>query len=502
MGILIAKTTVVSKGCDHSHVVPRMFRGVKLRASFALFSVLAVSLVALFFGTHRVAAADTFELAASTNHKLHVFADGGAGWCVAHLSLRMELAADSPDFGNPATQLDVMNRLKQPIAAACAAATVADLTVVAQGKPQGLYHATAAGGWVFAAAAPSAPVPATLDAEPAAVPAPPAATAKPSALPHVAASQPGDVPNSHDPAGFRRYEGSQIIHYGTRNINQYQLMLPKYGGEFIEGNLTRVIYREPEGHSSLEIFRNYEGMLTDAGYQILYKSPTAMSRPNGEPYYDGKLTVWFDSSFYGLVDGAWFGDHSERNGYYLTAKATKDGQDVTAIVFVMEMGKDYNWTNPSDKKPQVIKAGQVIAYVDLVSAKAIERKMVTVTSSDMAAALATKGSIDIYGILFDIDKADIKPDSTKTLDEVANLLKIDRSLKLEISGHTDSTGDKDHNMMLSENRAKAVVDALVSKYGIDPARMQAKGYGDTKPVAANDTEDGRAKNRRVELRKI
>ena len=116
--------------------------------------------------------------------------------------------------------------------------------------------------------------------------------------------------------------------------------------------------------------------------------------------------------------------------------------------------------------------------------------------------MATKGTFELYGILFDVDKTGIKPESAKTLDEVANLLKIDRSLKLEISGHTDNTGDKNHNMKLSEGRAKAVVDALVKKYGIDSKRLQSKGYGDTKPVAPNDNDGNRAKNRRVELRKI
>jgi len=81
-------------------------------------------------------------------------------------------------------------------------------------------------------------------------------------------------------------------------------------------------------------------------------------------------------------------------------------------------------------------------------------------------------------------------------------LKIDRTLKVEVAGHTDNTGTADHNQTLSEGRAKAVVDALVKDYGIDAARLQAKGYGATKPVAPNDTDDGRAKNRRVELRKL
>lgn len=85
---------------------------------------------------------------------------------------------------------------------------------------------------------------------------------------------------------------------------------------------------------------------------------------------------------------------------------------------------------------------------------------------------------------------------------MASVLKIDRGLKLEISGHTDNTGDKAHNEKLSEARAQAVVKALVAKYGIDAKRLTAKGYGDSKPVAPNTTDDNKAKNRRVELKKV
>jgi OOP family OmpA-OmpF porin len=154
------------------------------------------------------------------------------------------------------------------------------------------------------------------------------------------------------------------------------------------------------------------------------------------------------------------------------------------------------------QQPVALTDGEIMVGVDIVSAKAVEINMVTVKASDMADALATKGTVDLYGILFDIDKTDIKPESAKTLDEVASLMKIDRSLKLEISGHTDNTGDKDHNQKLSEGRAQAVVDALVKNYGIDASRLAAKGYGDTMPVADNATDAGKAKNRRVELKKI
>ena len=153
-------------------------------------------------------------------------------------------------------------------------------------------------------------------------------------------------------------------------------------------------------------------------------------------------------------------------------------------------------------QPLTYKDGEVAVILDLVVAKPVADQMVTVKAADMADALANKGFIDLYGVYFDTDRSLVKPQSDPTLGEVATLMKIDRSLKLEVSGHTDNSGAHDHNMALSQARAQAVVQALATTYGVDPTRLVAKGYGDSKPVASNATEDGKAKNRRVELRKL
>ena len=104
-------------------------------------------------------------------------------------------------------------------------------------------------------------------------------------------------------------------------------------------------------------------------------------------------------------------------------------------------------------------------------------------------------------INFATDQAEILPDSQEQIDQIIALLKDNADLKLGIYGHTDNTGDAAHNLKLSEQRAQAVVAAL-TKAGIDTNRLTAKGFGDTQPVAANTTEDGKAKNRRVELVKL
>ena len=123
-------------------------------------------------------------------------------------------------------------------------------------------------------------------------------------------------------------------------------------------------------------------------------------------------------------------------------------------------------------------------------------------SPTIAATIASGGKAEIYGIHFDTDKSTLKLDSAPVLAEIAALMKASPGLTLEVSGHTDNTGEAAHNLQLSEARAHAVVTALVSKYHVDPKRFQAKGYGDTRPIAPNSTTDGKAKNRRVELAKL
>ena len=101
-------------------------------------------------------------------------------------------------------------------------------------------------------------------------------------------------------------------------------------------------------------------------------------------------------------------------------------------------------------------------------------------------------------IFFDVNKYDLKKESTPEISKLVSFLKATPSVRIEVSGHTDSTGDKKSNQVLSENRAKAVVNELLGQ-GNAASRLVSKGYGDSKPVAGNDTEEGRAQNRRTEF---
>jgi len=120
-------------------------------------------------------------------------------------------------------------------------------------------------------------------------------------------------------------------------------------------------------------------------------------------------------------------------------------------------------------------------------------------SDIFAKEIGEKGKTAIYGIRFDTNKAEIKPESETALKEVSKLLSQNPALKLYIVGHTDNVGEFDYNMKLSQARAESVVKELTSKYGVASDRVKPYGVGPLSPVASNKTEEGRAKNRRVEL---
>jgi len=131
--------------------------------------------------------------------------------------------------------------------------------------------------------------------------------------------------------------------------------------------------------------------------------------------------------------------------------------------------------------------------------KEVMKQEVEANAEAMGNDINATGHVSIYGIYFDTGKAEIKPESDTAIAEIAKLLKNNNSLKVYVVGHTDNTGSFDANMMLSKDRATAVTNALVSKHGIASSRLKAYGVSSLNPIASNKTEEGKAKNRRVEL---
>jgi OOP family OmpA-OmpF porin len=136
-----------------------------------------------------------------------------------------------------------------------------------------------------------------------------------------------------------------------------------------------------------------------------------------------------------------------------------------------------------------INAGYDVSLADAAAAAEMKR---------LKDELDRLGHVAVYGIYFDSDSSKLKPESEATLSQILKLLDANPSLKLGIEGHTDNTGARPHNQVLSEQRAASVVRYLVD-HKVNAARLTAAGFADTRPVADNGSPDGRAKNRRVEL---
>lgn len=256
------------------------------------------------------------------------------------------------------------------------------------------------------------------------------------------------------------------------------------GFKTLEGKVVLIYYKLPQGTSTLEVLRNYEDSLKANGFTVVFSCTTAKGtcftsqQPEGG-YLLGQA-VGNPLSLPKLMDDYvhnWFAE-----GRYLLAKTDRPEGAIYAALYLGE-------------SPQ----GNV-AVVKVVETKELETgKIEFVRASEMEQAIDAEGRINLYGIQFDFDKDAIKPESKPTLDEIAKLLTSKPDLKIKIIGHTDNQGTPEYNLDLSQRRAANVAATLAAGYGIDIARLTAEGAGLTQPIAPNDTDEGQAKNRRVEL---
>jgi len=294
-----------------------------------------------------------------------------------------------------------------------------------------------------------------------------------------------DLPDSKDNPYIKRFDGSEIVAYKARNYDTLTFFdkdLTKPVA--LEGHVIRIIYRvAPNKTSSLEVFRNYEEELKSKGFELLHSGSLADLKV-GTDFTQNEVQQG------GFVADFWGGAY--QNGYDIDAVKNDPAGDIHLRVAVVEMVQGRGPLAP----------GEVGIVVDSLQVKGVSNKMVDGTADDMAKQLASAGSINLYGIYFDTNKTDVKPESKPTLDEVGKLLSSDATLKLKVVGHTDNVGTAEYNNDLSKRRAQSVVQTLVTTYSVASERLTPFGAGFTQPVASNDTDEGRAKNRRVELVKM
>lgn len=300
-------------------------------------------------------------------------------------------------------------------------------------------------------------------------------------------AQGADIAGSKDHPMITRYADSEIIKYDQRAFDSAALIkapIRLAGGRAknpdaflaLEGKLTRVAYRAPAGRSVLEVFRNYEQALHGAGFEMLF---TCENEQCGARQFNQAATPQDLMTLMG---------YNEKDQRYLLAKLARPEGDVHVSLYV-----DRAYSVGGQNKDRIF------ANLIVVESRPMQAGLVKVDAAAMAKGLDATGHIALYEIYFDTDKADLKPESAGALGEVAKLLKAQPALKVLIVGHTDNAGVFDYNRSLSERRAQSVVDALAKQHAVARDRLTAVGVGMAAPVASNDSEAGRAKNRRVEL---
>lgn len=328
-----------------------------------------------------------------------------------------------------------------------------------------------------------------------------------------------DKKGSRDHPLLKRYQGSLIVAYEQQGFAEFTLPtsplvpspdnkqtrqnntvhLPKTKKD-LEGAYTRLVYLLPEKRSPLEVLRNYQDEITGRGGKALFTcrgeacggDPERSSGGGGGNvslamflYPADRITDAFASN------GHCAQAESITDQRYLAAEMPEAGAHVSVLTYTLVA------PDPSD----VCLAfnGRTIAVIDIVEAKARETRMVTVAAGEMAKSIESTGRVALYGILFDFNKADVKPESDPTLTQIAQLLKSTPAMKLLVVGHTDNVGGFASNMDLSQRRAAAVVAGLATRFGIGKDRLTPVGVSFASPVASNQTDEGRSRNRRVEL---
>jgi outer membrane protein OmpA-like peptidoglycan-associated protein len=310
-----------------------------------------------------------------------------------------------------------------------------------------------------------------------------------AALPAAAA----DARGCRDLAGLKRFERSEIVQCDAKAFAEYRLPTSQATGyDFnakrgvfatqveLEGRLTRNVYVVPSGPSSAEVFRNYRVELAEKGFTVLFEGKQAEVG-----WLMGKV-------FENDGPGGQLLGYSPDEARYVAAVKEENGVKTHLSIYVVEYRDGFHNTVRPAK-------GQVVLRVDMLESGALKQQMVLVSAAEIARGLDQTGKVALYGLNFDFNKATLQPDSRPTLDEIAKFLKDNPRQAIHVVGHTDSVGGLDSNQKLSQARAATVVAELAKSYGIAPARMRPAGLGLLAPVASNATEDGRARNRRVEL---
>ena len=301
-----------------------------------------------------------------------------------------------------------------------------------------------------------------------------------------------DINNAQDHELLTRYPGSKIIYYFQKDYNELQFAIQAGKPEKepqkwlkVTGHQTAIVYEIPMGKSTVEVMKNYQDAFKANKAEILFECK------GGE--CDG-TTTWYSAKFFENVYGK---DNRQSNGetshyydfgsYHVAQRYMVGKISTSDKIYYVEIGM----TPTYDGKP-------VKVSVEVIEQDVMQSGLITINANVIKEALEKEGKLILNGILFDTGKTDLKPSSLDVIKLVGDYLNENPKVQLYIVGHTDDVGNFGDNTLLSEGRAIRVAEAL-QNFGNFQDRITPIGVGPVCPVATNETEDGRTKNRRVEI---
>jgi outer membrane protein OmpA-like peptidoglycan-associated protein len=282
------------------------------------------------------------------------------------------------------------------------------------------------------------------------------------------------------------FKGALVSFQKTTKWDSYIIPVSKLGYNSwenplkVQGEITRTQYTTSKDNNPSFVYMNYLDAMKKANWEILFSG----SGPDelGFDSYEWQYNMFQE----GYKQGDQFGNKlgfrgsSASSGYaYIAAKMEDGDTSYYAVIYIVEQD-DHTMINEDIIKAKTPKVGLVTAQL-------------------LTENIDKKGHLALEGIYFDLAKATLTDKSDKALKNIADYLNAHKDEKFFIVGHTDSDGDFSANLVLSKNRATAVMSALIDKYGVDANQLQAEGVANLAPIATNATTEGKAKNRRVEI---
>ena len=297
-----------------------------------------------------------------------------------------------------------------------------------------------------------------------------------------------DVSGAADHPLVGRFQGARIVQYESVKFNEQRFLnrpldlrmkpapaLTELNSVSLSGANTRIRYNGPAGRTGVEVYLNHAESLKSRGFEVVFSCVDAACLENASTRNYPQLALLMD----GLGQNAFY----TKSVRYLLAKRSRPQGDVHVGLLVGDGMHDHARIAVRVLESQALQLNQIE----------------NLSATQMSSALQTSGKVALYGILFDTGKSEVKPESAPALEQIARFLIDNRTAQLLVVGHTDNQGGLESNQDLSRQRAVAVVAALTSQHGIAKARLTPVGVGMAAPVASNDSEAGRSKNRRVEL---